>query len=336
MPKAPERSFRKLQVQIMAEYNWEAIFTAANMESQGDSSAPASVDRIVMLPVEALEDHPSYAQGAPFRAASEDRIKHMSESIRRSGILSPLLVRPFEGHYQIIGGHCRKRAAMRCGYEALPCIIKDVDDDAAGELLLTDNLLQRLDTLLPSEKGRAYRLWLDRMNRQGEQTTLYLAELERPVGHKLNGERSRDILSEIVGESPRQIQRYVRLTYLIGGLLDFTDAQKIGLQTAVELSYLCRPTQELLLDYLNSCKCGISKAQAVELRKLDADLTRQLDAETIAAHLKLPVQRAARVLKLQLKPIRSFFPPDAGPEEMQETIQKALEYYSEMQNDNAL
>ena len=301
-----------------------------------------------MLPVEELADHPSYAQGAPFRAASEDRIKHVSESIRRSGILSPLLVRPFEGHYQIIGGHCRKRAAMRCGYQELPCIVKDVDDDAVIDLLLTDNLLQRLDTLLPSEKGRAYRLWLERMNRQGEQTTLHLVDLERStqefgitssadskiVGHKLNGERCRDILSEIVGESPRQIQRYVRLTYLIDGLLELTDAQKIGLQTAVELSYLCRPTQELLLEYLNSSKHGISKAQALGLRKLDADLTRQPDAEAIAALLEAPVQRAARVLKLQLKPIRSFFPPDAGQEEMQETIQKALEYYFRKQESN--
>ena len=325
----------------MAEYNWEAIFTAANMEPQKESPAPASVESIVMLPVEELADHPSYAQGAPFRAASEDRIKHVSESIRRSGILSPLLVRPFEGHYQIIGGHCRKRAAMRCGYQELPCIVKDVDDDAVIDLLLTDNLLQRLDTLLPSEKGRAYRLWLERMNRQGEQTTLHLVDLERStqefgitssadskiVGHKLNGERCRDILSEIVGESPRQIQRYVRLTYLIDGLLELTDAQKIGLQTAVELSYLCRPTQELLLEYLSSSKHGISKAQALGLRKLDADLALQPDAEAIAALLEAPVQRAARVLKLQLKPIRSFFPPDAGQEEMQETIQKALEYY---------
>ena len=332
----------------MAEYNWEAIFTAANMEPQKESPAPASVESIVMLPVEELADHPSYAQGAPFRAASEDRIKHVSESIRRSGILSPLLVRPFEGHYQIIGGHCRKRAAMRCGYQELPCIVKDVDDDAVIDLLLTDNLLQRLDTLLPSEKGRAYRLWLERMNRQGEQTTLHLVDLERStqefgitssadskiVGHKLNGERCRDILSEIVGESPRQIQRYVRLTYLIDGLLELTDAQKIGLQTAVELSYLCRPTQELLLEYLNSSKHGISKAQALELRKLDADLTRQPDAEAIAALLEAPVQRAARVLKLQLKPIRSFFPPDAGQEEMQETIQKALEYYFRKQESN--
>ena len=332
----------------MAEYNWEAIFTAANMEPQKESPAPASVESIVMLPVEELADHPSYAQGAPFRAASEDRIKHVSESIRRSGILSPLLVRPFEGHYQIIGGHCRKRAAMRCGYQELPCIVKDVDDDAVIDLLLTDNLLQRLDTLLPSEKGRAYRLWLERMNRQGEQTTLHLVDLERStqefgitssadskiVGHKLNGERCRDILSEIVGESPRPLQRYVRLTYLIDGLLELTDAQKIGLQTAVELSYLCRPTQELLLEYLNSSKHGISKAQALGLRKLDADLTRQPDAEAIAALLEAPVQRAARVLKLQLKPIRSFFPPDAGQEEMQETIQKALEYYFRKQESN--
>ena len=332
----------------MAEYNWEAIFTAANMEPRKELTVPASVESIVMLPVEELADHPSYAQGAPFRAASDDRIKHMSESIRRSGILSPLLVRPFEGHYQIIGGHCRKRAAMRCGYQELPCIVKDVDDDAVIDLLLTDNLLQRLDTLLPSEKGRAYRLWLERMNRQGEQTTLHLVDLERStqefgitssadskiVGHKLNGERCRDILSEIVGESPRQIQRYVRLTYLIDGLLELTDAQKIGLQTAVELSYLCRPTQELLLEYLNSSKHGISKAQALGLRKLDADLALQPDAEAIAALLEAPVQRAARVLKLQLKPIRSFFPPDAGQEEMQETIQKALEYYFRKQESN--
>ena len=96
----------------MAEYNWEAIFTAANMEPRKELTVPASVESIVMLPVEELADHPSYAQGAPFRAASDDRIKHMSESIRRSGILSPLLVRPFEGHYQIIGGSALPCAAV--------------------------------------------------------------------------------------------------------------------------------------------------------------------------------------------------------------------------------
>lgn len=309
-------------------------------------SVPA--DQIVQISVEQLEDHPSYEQGIPFRAASEERIEQLRKSILRNGVLSPLLVRPLNnGHYQILGGHCRKRAAIRAGYDSLPCVVRQVDDDDALGILLTDNLMQRLDGLLPSEKAFAYRMWLERLNRQGDRASMYLSTLTGTAqevtaflqqntqdndggqtGHKLNGRKSRDILSELVGESSRQIQRYIRLTELIPELLEMVDRQRIGLQTGVELSYLSKPSQQCVQQYLSAYRSGhLTTAMIKELRVADDDPAREIDAALLAQLLSSTRQRASRVVKVQMKPIRQYFTPDADPQEISATIVKALEFY---------
>lgn len=327
-------------------------------------------DEIIMMSVDMLEDHPSYAQGVPFRAPSEERIAQIAESIRRNGVLSPLLIRPLtDGRYQILAGHTRKRAAMRLGYDKLPCIIKEVEDVEATDILISDNLAQRLNGLLPSEKAFAYKMKLDAMKRQGARSDLTSSQFETKLEngwqgnssqfethftsshdgaklpdltcahdeHKLSRSTSRhggeklysvELLAKDSPDSTRQIQRYIRLTYLIPELLQMVDDQKLGLVIGVSLSYLTEQTQHILLDYLSAHpKVKLKKAAADELRKLDEDPAQEITADTLEELLEAQPQRAPRVLKLQLKPFRQYFPANAKPEEIALTIAKALDFY---------
>lgn len=298
----------------------------AMQESKPAFAAVPLKDEIIMMSVDMLEDHPSYAQGVPFRAPSEERIAQIAESIRRNGVLSPLLIRPLtDGRYQILAGHTRKRAAMRLGYDKLPCIIKEVEDAEATDILISDNLAQRLNGLLPSEKAFAYKMRLDSMRRRAGRP---LKENCDHDGHNLLRERSIDCLAEESPDSKTQIQRYIRLTYLIPELLQMVDDQKLGLVIGVSLSYLTEQTQHILLDYLSAHpKVKLKKATADELRKLDEDPVQEITADMLEELLEAQPQRAPRVLKLQLKPFRQYFPANAKPEEIALTIAKALDFY---------
>lgn len=323
-------------------------------------------DEILQIPIALLEDHPSFAQGVPFRAPSEERIAQIAESIHRNGVLSPLLIRPLAGgRYQILAGHTRKRAAMKLRYDTLPCIVKKADEAEAADILISDNLAQRLNGLLPSEKAFAYKMKLDAMKRQGARTDLTSSQFETklengrrenssqfethlassPVATKLNSTHSGDnaditltpsvsklrtdeTLGNEVGESREQIRRFIRLTHLIPELLQMVDEQKIGLQIGVSLSYLTEQTQHILLEYLSAHpKAKLKKATADELRKLDEDPVQEITLDTLEELLEAQPQRAPRVLKLQLKPFRQYFPANAKPEEITLTIAKALDFY---------
>lgn len=310
-------------------------------------------DEILQIPIELLEDHPSFAQGVPFRAPSEERIAQIAESIRRNGVLSPLLIRPLEGgRYQILAGHTRKRAAMKLRYDTLPCIVKKVDEAEAADILISDNLVQRLNGLLPSEKAFAYKMKLDAMKRQGVRTDLTSSQIETKLENGRQGNSSQfethltsrhggeklysvELLAKDSLDSTRQIQRYIRLTYLIPELLQMVDEQKLGLVIGVSLSYLTEQTQHILLEYLSAHpKVKLKKATADELRKLDEDPAQEITADTLEELLEAQPQRAPRVLKLQLKPLRQYFPANAKPEEITLTIVKALDFYFSNQADN--
>lgn len=310
-------------------------------------------DEILQIPIELLEDHPSFAQGVPFRAPSEERIAQIAESIRRNGVLSPLLIRPLaDGRYQILAGHTRKRAAMKLRYDTLPCIVKKVDEAEAADILISDNLVQRLNGLLPSEKAFAYKMKLDAMKRQGVRTDLTSSQIETKLENGRQGNSSQfethltsspvatkldtaAILGQQSGESRDQVYRYIRLTYLIPELLQMVDDQKLGLRIGVSLSYLTEQTQHILLEYLSAHpKVKLKKATADELRKRDEDPAQEITADTLEELLEAQPQRAPRVLKLQLKPLRQYFPANAKPEEITLTIVKALDFYFSNQADN--
>jgi len=303
--------------------NLDAVFRKA--EAVRNKEATQKQQQENEIPIVLLDNHPLFGKGLPFREPTQERLDQMAESIRRNGILNPLLVRRMGERYQILGGHTRKAAAAKIGYKELPCVVMDVDDDEAENIFVTDNLMQR-PGLLPSEKAWAYRTKLEAMKRQGERTDLTSTQ----VGQKLT---SVEKLANEVGESRNQVQRYIRLTELNPDLLNLVDDGKLGLTIAVELSYLDELVQSMLADYLEEHpKAAVSKNIASQLRDLaEAGTVTALDIEQLFREPEQ--QRAPRVLKLQLKPIRKFFPASASPEQMTAIITAALEkYYREEEN----
>lgn len=304
--------------------NLDAVFRKA--EAVRNKEATQKQQQENEIPIVLLDNHPLFGKGFPFREPTQERLDQMAESIRRNGILNPLLVRRMGERYQILGGHTRKAAAAKIGYKELPCVVMDVDDDEAENIFVTDNLMQR-PGLLPSEKAWAYRTKLEAMKRQGARTDLTLSQVAT------KSDTAAEIGKE-QGESRDKVFRYIRLTYLNPLLLDLVDDGKLGLTIAVELSYLDELAQSMLVDYLEEHpKKSVSKNIASQLRDLAASGT--VTAWDIEQLFQEPEQqRAPRVLKLQLKPIRKFFPASASPEQMTAIITAALEKYYEEEENN--
>lgn len=201
--------------------------------------------------------------------------------------------------------------------------MRDVNDDEAAELQIADNLLHR-DQILPSEKAKAYKRRLDGMRRRpGERTDLTCDQ----DGHRLDASRSIERLASDSPDSKTQIQRYIRLNYLIPVLLEQVDAGKISLQLGATLSYLSELTQTLLLEHLTAHPDKqLSQAAADALRRLEKEET-PVDEAVIDELLTKRQRRALRVVRLQMPPLRRYFPADATEEEVTQTVQTALEYY---------
>lgn len=201
-------------------------------------------------------------QGHPFQVKDNEEMQTLCDSIREYGVLSPLLARPAGEGYEIISGHRRKAAALKLGMDKLPVLVRDMTDDEAV-ILMVDSNIQR-ENLLPSEKAFAYKMKLDAMKRQ-------LGRPKEKVGQLVpdyRGKRSTEIIGEETGESYKQIQRYIRLTYLAKPILDLVDERRIAFSPAVELSYLTKLEQAELWDIMQSEDCTPSLSQAVRLKKL--------------------------------------------------------------------
>lgn len=329
--------------------DFEALKQAAQ-EQRHEEAQESEPERIQVLPLEALREAPDTAQC--FRAADETRMQTLTESIRRNGVLALPIVRPIaDGEYEIIAGRNRCRAARALGYRELSCIVRRADDDTAAELQIADNFQHR-EVILPSEKAKAYKRRLDNIRRKAgrpskttsTQVVSKFAENSTDKNSDQLGQNfspddannnfsqpdqnfnSIEVLASDSPDSARQIRRYIRLNYLIPSLLQWADDGKIGLQLGATLSYLSELTQTLVYDYLTAHPTQqLTQAAADELRKLDTDDT--VDEATLAELLSRRPQRALRVVKLKMKPIRQYFPDAASEEEITQTVQTALEYY---------
>lgn len=170
----------------------------------------------------------------PFKVLDNEEMDSMVDSIKQFGVLNPLIVRPDEnGSYEIVSGHRRAHAAELAGLTTIPAIVRQLDDDAAIILMVDSNLAR--ENILPSEKAWSYKLKLEAMKRQGERADLSDDATCRQLVDKL---KAADVMGQEVGESGRQIQRFIRLTNLIPELLDMVDTKQISFNPAVELSYL--------------------------------------------------------------------------------------------------
>ncbi len=210
-----------------------------------------------MIPLDKISDFPNH----PYKVENNDEMQLMIESIKDGGVRYPVIVRTKEdGGYEMICGHRRKFASQFLGLKEIPAIVRELTKDEAT-ILMVDSNIQR-EKILPSEKAFAYKMKLDALSHQGKKAT------SRQVVEK---SVSADIIGQEIGESGRQVQRYIRLTELIKDMLELVDIGKVAFSPAVELSYLKEDEQYILLDCINKYDSTPSQAQAIHMKKLSQE-----------------------------------------------------------------
>ena len=252
----------------------------------------------------------------PYKVMDDEEMEALTESIHTEGILSPLIVRPLEGtdEYEVISGHRRLHAAQRAGLSEIPALVYEISREEAAVMLVDSNLHR--EHILPSEKAFAYRLKADALNHRGERTDLTSGQL----GPKL---RSDEMIAEESGESRKQVQRYIRLTYLIPELLQLVDDGRIALTPAVELSYLPEKAQTYLLEEMRRNDCTPSLSQAIRLKK-------EYQAKTLTVPKLRSIMGEEKAnqkerLKIPMERIRKFFPKSYTPNQIEEAVVKLCE-----------
>ena len=256
-------------------------------------------------------------QNHPFKVRDDEEMNKLVESVSENGVLVPAIVREKDnGEYEIISGHRRKFASEIAGKNTLRCIVSNLDDDAAT-VIMVDSNIQR-ENILPSEKAFAYKMKLDAMKHQGKSFST-----SRHFGEKL---LSIDKLAENSDDSARQIQRYIRLTYLIPELLQMVDEGRMKMLPAVEISFLDKECQQDLLEAIESECCTPSHAQAIRMHKMFND--GELNSDTILDIMcELKPNQQERLI-IPHKTLEKYIPQFVAPEKRQDYVCKALEHYN--------
>ena len=260
----------------------------------------------------------------PFKVLDDESMQRTVESVEQYGVLSPLIARPRpEGGYEIISGHRRQHAAQLAGLDALPVIVRQMDDDAAV-LLMVDSNLQR-ENILPSERAFAYKMKLEALKNQGARSDLTCGQF----GHKLIGAKARDIVADESGDNARNVQRFIRLTSLIPELLDMVDEKKIAFNPAVELSYLDESQQRDFLEAMNDTQNAPSLSQAQRLKRLAQEGHFSYDV----AFAVMGEEKKDELDKVVIKndTLRKYFPRSFTPKQMEDTIIKLLDQWQRKQ-----
>ena len=266
----------------------------------------AKLERVKNIPLNEL--HPF--KNHPFKILNNEEMERMIESIRKVGAITPALARPLpDGGYELISGHRRLASCQVLGIETMPVIVREMSDDEAV-IAMVDANLQR-ETILPSEKAFAYKMKLEAIKHQGV------------ASGQLVQKWSRDKMADESSDSGRQIQRYIRLTYLIPELLSMVDENKIAFNPAVEISYLEREEQLTLLDAINMNDCTPSHAQSIRLKKMSQDGL--LTADAIYAILSEEKPNQKEQIKLPRDELRKYFPQNYSDEQIKRDILKGLE-----------
>ena len=280
-----------------------------------ESRADAQREKVQEIPLGEL--HPF--RNHPFKVKDDAAMQDTVDSVREYGVLVPAIARPDpDGGYELIAGHRRHHASELAGKETMPVIIRDLDDDAAT-IIMVDSNLQR-EELLPSERAFAYKMKLDAMKRQAGRP---MKENRDQVGHNFSGKRTVELIAENAPDSRNQIQRYIRLTELIPTLLDMVDEHKIAFNPAVELSYLKKEEQTLLLEAMDSEQATPSLSQAQRLKKFSQQKMLSLDVmrAIMSEEKKTDLDRVT----LKNETLRRYFPKSYTPKQMEDTIIKLLE-----------
>ena len=262
-------------------------------------------------------------KGHPFKVIDDEKMQELVESIKVNGVLSPVLIRPTGmDTYEMISGHRRLHAAQLAGLTAIPSIIREMTDDEAV-IAMVDANIQR-EELLPSEKAFAYKMKMDAMKHQGDRTDITSGQ----NGQKSAGSVSRDLLADQVGESSKQIQRYIRLTELIPELLEYLDLKRIQFTSAVEISYLDKEIQKWLFEYIRDN--GLVKPKQIALLREACKTGIMTEGKLIAIlNDSQPGRTPSTKNLISEKKLRKYFPADYTEEDMRSVIVELLEQWSQ-------
>lgn len=285
----------------------------SSKEKEAESIGTEQVKDIPLSELHPFKNH-------PFKVLDDEEMAKTAESIKEYGVLTPAIVRPRdEGGYEIVSGHRRCHASEIAGKETLPCIVRDLDDDAAT-ILMVDANLQR-ETLLPSERAWAFRMKLEAIKHQGSRGDLTSGQIDP----KLSGKRSNAVVAEEAGESVKQVQRYIRLTNLLPEILDMVDNKQIGFNPAVELSYLDADEQKRLLEAMDFSQTTPSLSQAQRIKKMSQEegITQE------AMNVIMSEEKKSDVDKVTIKNdvLKKYFPKNYTPKQMEDTIVKLLDQW---------
>lgn len=276
----------------------------------------AKLEKVIKIPIHQISDFKQH----PFNVRMDEEMNSLIESIQENGILVPVLVRPNKDNdgYEMVSGHRRKFAMQQLGKIEIDAIVRDLGDDQAT-IIMVDSNIQR-ENILPSERGFAYKMKLDAMKRQAGRPTKNLSQ----VGTNI---RSDQLLAEQVGESRNQIQRYIRLTYLVKPLRDMVDGVsedgfKIAMNPAYELSFLTVKEQNDLVQCINDTLATPSLAQSQELKRLSQ--SEKLDIDKMMDMLLTDKPNQKEKLSLKMEEINKYFPKSYTPKQKKDLIIKLL------------
>ena len=284
-----------------------------------ENRADAQRERVQEIPLDQLKPFKNH----PFKVRDDQRMLDTVDSIREYGVLVPAIARPDpEGGYELISGHRRKRGCEMAGLQTMPVIIRDLDDDAAV-LVMVDSNIQR-EELLPSERAFAYKMKLDAIER--------VKGRPKKVGQVVpdfQGKRSTEVVAEGTGESYKQVQRFIRLTELISELLDMVDERKLAFNPAVEVSYLKRDEQRMLLEAMDAEQTTPSLSQAQRLKKFSQE--GRLTEEAMSAIMSEEKKGDMDKVTLRSDTLRRYFPKSYTPKQMEQTIIRLLDVWKQRQ-----
>ena len=287
----------------------------------------AKLEKIMEVPVEDIQEFKNH----PFRVRNDEQMSELVKSVSENGILVPVLVRPHpNGHgYEMISGHRRMNAAMVNGQEKIQVIVRELTDDQATIIMVDSNI--KRENILPTERGFAYKMKLDAMIRQSGRPK----DNGSQVGNHLKGKKSIEVLAEEERKSKNQIHRFIRLTELIEPLRDMvdgirSDGKKIAFNPAVELSYLSKENQQLVVKNIEGLDLTPSHAQTIRMKELSRE--NRLDENVIYSIMTEEKANQKEKLSFKMEDINEYFPKNYTPREKSEVILKLLKGWAKRRN----
>ena len=286
-------------------------------QEERDAQKLERIQKISITEISSFHNH-------PFKVRDDEKMFETVESIKEHGVLVPAIVRPKEdGTYEMVSGHRRKRACELAQIEELPCIVRNLTDDEAT-IIMVDSNLQR-EQILPSERAFAYKMKLEAIKSQGKRNDLTSTQ---PV-QKLSVE----VIADEMGESRESVRRYIRLTELIPELLQFVDNHYLrdkenmtmALAPAIEISYLSKNEQDMLLEAMETSLATPSTPQAKRLREESEKGT--LTEEKIQDILDEEKPNQKEQVKFTYDKVKNYFPKGYTVQQMQNVIEKLLQKY---------